>query len=167
MGDLTSFGKPTFWLFWMEYLCIIFSHVIIYYIILLLHKFCYCTLTQYRLVLCSNFSLLWCEFCMFDWQFCECNCSISWVQFAHGIRSFVCKLISFLIAIIGSTSWLGAYPANWRVQFLSYGPISKDHLDSIQSLWVESWDGDIVERERSLQDNHGNWGRTHCNYREN
>ena len=60
MGDLTRFGKPAFWLFQMESLCIQTSHVIIYYNILLIHKFEYYTLTQYRLLLCSNFSHLWC-----------------------------------------------------------------------------------------------------------
>ena len=85
MGDLTRFSKPSFLLFRMAYLCIRFSHVIIYCSSLLLHKFVYCTLIEYRLVLCSNFSLLWCQFCMFDQQFCECNCSISWVQFSHDV----------------------------------------------------------------------------------
>ena len=65
-GDLTRFSKCTFWLFRMAYLCILFSHVIIYCINLLLLNVGYCTLIEYRLVLCSNFSLLWCEFCMFD-----------------------------------------------------------------------------------------------------
>ena len=143
MGDLTRFGKPTFLLFWMAYLCILLSQVIIYYINLLLHKVGYFTLTQYILVLCSNSSLLWCYFCMFYSQFCECNCSIYLVQFPHGIRAFVDRFVSFRIAIAGSTSWLGAYSADWRAQFLSYGTISEDHLDSIEFLWVEMWDGDI------------------------
>ena len=58
--------------------------------------------------LCSNFSLLLCEFCMFDWQFCECNWSITWVQFPHGIRPFVHHFISFQIFIAGLTSLTGS-----------------------------------------------------------
>ena len=81
MGDLTRFRKPYFLLFLMGYLCIRTSHVIIYLSSLLIQKAGYCTLTHYRLVLCSNFSLLRCELYMLDQQFCECYCSISWVQF--------------------------------------------------------------------------------------
>ena len=61
--------------------------------------------------------------------------------------------------------WLGAHSANWREHELKYEPISKDHLDSIQFLQMERWNGDIVERERSIQGYH--WGRSQFNCREN
>ena len=58
MGHLTSFGKPAFWPIRIASLFFRTTHVIIYFCSLLLHKVGYCTLTQYILVLWSNFSLL-------------------------------------------------------------------------------------------------------------
>ena len=66
VGDLTSFSKPAFWPIQIAYLCFQIYYVIIYLDSLLLDEFGWCTLIQYRIVLCSNFSLFFCEFCMFD-----------------------------------------------------------------------------------------------------
>ena len=66
MGDLTSFSKPAFWPIWIATLCFWISDVVIYLISLLLQIVGWCTLIQYRINLCSNFSLLLSDFCMFD-----------------------------------------------------------------------------------------------------
>ena len=41
-------------------------------------------------------------------NFCECNCSNTWVQFPHGIRAFIDRFLSFHIVIAGSTSLTGS-----------------------------------------------------------
>ena len=57
MRDLLRFSKPAFDQIRMASKCIQISHVIIYFGSLWLHRVGYFTLIQYRLVLCSNFSL--------------------------------------------------------------------------------------------------------------
>ena len=113
MEDLTRFSTPTFWLFQIESLFIRISHVIIYFSSLLLHMVCYFTLIEYRLVLCSNFSLLCCEFCMFDEQFCECNCSISWVQFPYLSTHILHWTYTFLKILVLPIDYLST--SSWRV----------------------------------------------------
>ena len=66
MGDLTCFSKPAFWPIRIETLWFWIYVVIIYLDSILLDDFGWCTLIQYMVVLCSNLSLLLCEFCMFD-----------------------------------------------------------------------------------------------------
>ena len=66
MGDLTSFSKPSFLPIRIESLCFQIYDVIIYLDRILLHELGLCTLIQYNFLLCSIFSLLFVEFCMFD-----------------------------------------------------------------------------------------------------
>ena len=146
MGDLTGFGRLAFWLFWMASLCIQTYHVIVYYRNLLLHNFGYCTLTQYKLVLCSNAVSFGVNFA------CLISNFVSLIVLSLGLNFHI---VSNPLYIDFSPSqfllqvrhhWLGAHSADWSAQVVSYGPISEDHLDSIQFIWVEIWDGDIFER---------------------
>ena len=62
-----------------------------------------------------------------------------------------CRLfLSFKNCFTGSASVTGSLLLIAGIDFLSYGSITENYLDSLQFIWMESRDGDTVESEMPL-----------------